>query len=384
MRLLHTADWHLGRSFEGQSIETDHATVLDQVFQAIVTHAPDVLIIAGDIFDRASPPETAVRQFNDFILRVSSETQAAIVLIAGNHDSGDRIGAMAMLSDRRRSLVRGPLSAEEHPLILEDRYGPIAISGLPFAHEYAARECFGVADIKTPADVVQAQVEAARRNVPPGARWVIVAHAFVAGGDPSESERPLSRLVGGIETVPAEVFRGAHYVALGHLHRPQMVGAAHVRYSGSPLAFGFDDGDTEKSMVLVDLDGDGAIKSEFIPFRPLRRARVLCGRFAELLADGKESASEDFIKIVLTDPERLIDPIKRIRTVYPNTCQLVYERDAPVFAPKADRAHTAPTDPSLVVAEFLDMMRGEEPTDAEAAIIKRKLAEVSSERESAT
>ena len=227
MKILHTADWHLGRQFEGCSLEQDQAAALEQVFTAITTHTPDVLIVAGDIFDRAVPPETSVRLFNGFLSRVASEAEAAIVLIAGNHDSGDRISAWATLSDGRRSLVRGALSSTELPLILEDAHGPVAISALPFGYERSAQEIFAISEIKCPEDVVRAQLAAARTHIPDGARWVVVAHAFVHGGNVSSCERPLSRLVGGIETVSADVFSGAHYVALGHLHKPQAVGADH-------------------------------------------------------------------------------------------------------------------------------------------------------------
>jgi len=142
MRILHTSDWHLGRQFHGQSLEDDHAVILEQVFAALIENVPDVLIIAGDIFDRASPPASAVRQFNDFIKRVASETNAAIVMIAGNHDSGDRIDSMAIMTDPNRALIRGPLIADEQPLILEDEHGSVAFSALPFGYEFAARECF--------------------------------------------------------------------------------------------------------------------------------------------------------------------------------------------------------------------------------------------------
>ncbi|MEQ1713715.1 MAG: exonuclease SbcCD subunit D [Hyphomicrobium sp.] len=373
MRLLHTADWHLGRHFEGRPLEDDHAAVLDQVFQAIVATAPDALIIAGDIYDRASPPESAVRQFNDFIRRVASETDAAIVLIAGNHDSGDRIGAMAMLADRRRALVRGPILADEHPLVLDDGHGPVAISALPFAYEYAARECFATSDIKSPADVMAAQVAAARRNVPAGARWVVVAHAFVTGAVPSDSERSLSRVVGGIETVPSDIFDGAHYTALGHLHRPQVIGGDRIRYSGSPLAFGFDEEGCDKSMVVIDLDRVGSIATQLIPFSPLRRVRTLRGRLLDLLAGGSKVASDDFIRIVLTDPERLIDPMKRIREIYPNA-NMTYERDDVRLETKSAKpGRTAATDPAQVVADFLEFARGAPPSTAEAAIVAGEL-----------
>ncbi len=394
MRILHTGDWHLGRHFEGHPLEADHETVLEQVLQALVTHAADALVIAGDVFDRAAPPETAVRQFNRFIARVGHETGAAIVLIAGNHDSGDRIGAMAMFADGTRALVRGPLSRRETPLLLADAHGPVAISALPFAYEHAARECFADPDIKAPADVMRAQVAAARQHVPRGARWVVVAHAFVNGGAGSESERPLSRVVGGIETVPAEVFAGAHYVALGHLHKPQRIAAQsqsappHIRYSGAPLAFGFDEECCAKSMSLVDLAADGTATVELIPFAPLRHARTLRGTLADILTDADLLAdaapTQDFIRVVLTDPTRLVDPMKRIRERYPNACTLQYERDLAAVSPRAGRPRAAALDdPAAVVGEFMTFTRGTPPSPAEAAIVAEALAASTARREAA-
>lgn len=373
MRILHTSDWHLGRQFHGQSLETDHAAVLDQVYDALIAHTPDVLIIAGDIYDRASPPASAVRQFNAFIKRVASSTQAAIVMIAGNHDSGDRIESMSIMTDASRALIRGPLIADERPLVLDHVDGPVAISALPFGYEYAARECFDTTDIESPADVIKAQIAAAKVHVPEGARWVIVAHAFVAGASPSESERNLGRTVGGIETVSADVFDGADYVALGHLHRPQIVGHDHIRYSGSPLAFGFDESDANKSMSLVELSKDGTAAVSEIPFTPLRQVRTLRGKLSDLIASGEPS--EDFIKVILTDEGRLIDPMKQVRGLYPNASALSYERDeTPHDVTVAEGVKAALTQPADVISEFLTHVRGTPQNEAEAGIIDASLS----------
>jgi exonuclease SbcD len=370
MKLLHTADWHLGRQFEGHALDEDQSAVVDQVQAAIATHKPDALIIAGDIFDRAAPPESAVRLFNRFIERMTAETPCAIVIIAGNHDSADRIGAMAMLADHRRALVRGPLSAIEKPLILNDAHGAVAISALPFGYEYAARECFG-AEIKSPADVLRAQVSAARPHVSASARWVIVAHAFVTGASASDTERPLTRVAGGIETVPADVFSGAHYVALGHIHRPQTAGAPHIRYSGSPLAFGFDEEGNEKSMALVELAADGNATVELIPFRPLRTVRTLRGTLDEIV---NSPPSDDFVNVVLTDEGRLIDPMKRIQERLPYACKLAYARDIKATRLSSTRSASALDDPKTVIAEFMTAMRGTPLTDAEDEIITGTLS----------
>ena len=381
MRILHTADWHLGRQFEGHSLDHDHAAVLDQVFAAVQKVQPDALVVAGDIFDRAAPPESAVRLLNRFIESVIASTSCAVILIAGNHDSADRIGAMAMLADRRRTLVRGPLSSIEEPLVLHDAHGPVAFSALPFGYEYAARECFADTNIKCPADVMRAQIAAARPHIPPGARWIIVAHAFVTGASVSETERPLTRIAGGIETVPAELFSGAHYVALGHIHRPQTAGAPNIRYSGAPLAFGFDEEGNQKSMAVVDIDAPGNATVELIPFRPLRSVRTIRGTLEDLL---KLPPSEDFIKAILTDDGRLMDPMKRIRERFPFACGLTYARD--LVARQTTGAHpstTALDEPETVVSHFMQVMRGTPLSDTEAHIVADTIAQLASREDAA-
>lgn len=371
MRILHTADLHLGRQFNGIPLDADHGAILDQIVLVISSRGADVLVIAGDIFDRAAPPASAVRQFNGFLARVASETEAAVVMIAGNHDSGDRIASMAIMTDTRRALIRGAISADEKPLVLTDAYGPVAFTGLPFAYEYAARECFADEALHTPEDVLAAQVACGRRNIPDGTRWVVVSHAFVAGASSSESERPLTR-VGGIETVSSAVFEGAHYVALGHLHRPQSVGASHIRYAGSPLALGFDESDCQKSMSLVEIDAVGQATIENIPFEPIRRVRVLKGRHAELLLADR---SADFIKVVLADDAPVIDGMKRIRDVFPNACELVYERDeqAPEVKSLAGRA-LAVANPVEVIGDFLEHVRDEGFSENELAVVASALS----------
>ncbi len=366
MRILHTADLHLGRQFNGIPLDEDHQAILDQIVRAVIDQRADVLIIAGDIFDRAAPPATAVRQFNAFLSRIAAETPAAVVLIAGNHDSGDRLASMSIMTDARRALIRGVVSADEKPLLLTDAHGVVAFSGLPFSYEFAARECFSDEAMQTPEDVIAAQVASARRNVPEGARWVIVAHAFVAGADGSDSERPLAR-VGGVETVRPDVFNGAHYVALGHLHRPQFVGVPHLRYSGSPLVFGFDEADAPKSMSLVEIDAAGKTTIENIPFKPLHGIRILKGLHAELL---RAEPSRDFVKVVLTDETPVIDAMKRLRAVFPNACDLTYQREerAPEIKSLA-RTGARVADPIEVIGDFLNFIRNEPMTDSERAII---------------
>ena len=376
MRLLHTADLHLGRHFNGIPLDEDHDAILDQIASTAVERQVDALIIAGDVFDRAVPPAGAVRQFNRFLSRIATETDAAAIVIAGNHDSGDRIGSMSIMTDARRALIRGVVSPDEKPLILKNADGPVAISGLPFAYENAARECFGDETLQTPQDVLAAQISAARQHVPTGTRWVIVAHAFVAGGAGSDGERALAK-AGGIETVGAEIFEGANYVALGHLHRPQFMGDRRIRYSGSPLAFGFDEAGAEKSMSLAEIDSAGQATVEEVPFEPIRGLRILRGKHAEILL---AKASTDFVKVVLSDETPVIDGMKRLRDIFPYACELSYERDECVQADSRQKGLRAgSSDPIEVVGSFVEYVRDDQLNEVEKTIVADALERIREE-----
>jgi DNA repair protein SbcD/Mre11 len=380
MRILHTSDWHLGRQFHTVALDEDHDFILAQIEQIIGEYEPDLLIIAGDIFDRAVPPQSALTRFGNFIRKVTEGRDLAVVAIAGNHDSAAQIGMMGVLPSGGRSLVRGPIMRDEHPLIVPHADGDVAISALPFSYEFAARECFGTDEISCPADVLKAQVDSARQHVPEGARWVIVAHAFVAGASTSEGERPLSRAVGGIETIPASVFDGAHYVALGHLHRPQTAGADHIRYSGAPMAFGFDEEGDQKSVTIVDLAADGSISVELVPLTPKRGIRTVRGKLAEL-----EEAPEvcvEFTSVILTDETPQIDPMKRVRVKYPNAVQLTYDRRRETVEERIRAGQSALDNPKEVVSNFLTFVRDEGLIEAEDAVVEEMLVQLRDDGES--
>lgn len=372
MKVLHTADWHLGKSLRGVSLQEDQAHVLDQIFQTVVAEQVDVLIVAGDVYDKASPSEAAMKLYSDFLERVHMETEAAIVVIAGNHDSGQRLGTASKLFDRKRILVRGPVSRDETPLMLEDDAGPVAISALPYAEIYAARRAFGDEGIRSPEDVLRAQIAAARAHVPDDTRWIIVAHAFVTNCQPTESERTLS--VGTVETVSSTIFDGAHYVALGHLHRPQSAARDTIRYSGSPLAFGFDEAGSKKSMTVFDLDADGRIVGlKTVAFEPLRGVREVKGYLADLIAEAAKHPSDDYIRAILLDEGALIEPAAQLRPYYPNILQTLREKTRELVMNSAGRAQSRLDDPIGVIGEFMDYVRGEGATAQELEVIKEVL-----------
>lgn len=368
MRILHTADWHLGKTFRKVSLLEDQRHVLEQVFDAIIKNNIQVLIVAGDIYDKQAPSEASVALFCTFIERVYEKTDAAIVIIAGNHDSGQRLAGPTKLYDRNRILIRGTLERDETSLILNDDHGSVAFSALPYGEIFAARRAFEDETIRSPEDVLRQEVDAARNLKPQDARWVIVAHAFVTGGLPSESERTLS--VGTIETVSSSLFDGADYVALGHLHRPQTAGRDTIRYSGSPLAFGFDEADTIKTMTLFDLGADGSLQDfQEIAFEPLRKVREVKGLMADLVAEAKKDPSDDYISAVLLDEGAVVEPAAQLRLYYPNILQTLREKKRELVHASAGRAHSKLDDPMGVIEEFVEFVRGDKPNEAETGVV---------------
>lgn len=368
MRILHTADWHLGKTFRKVSLLEDQRHILDQVYDAIVDNKIQVLIVAGDVYDKPIPPESAVALFSSFVERVYEKTDAAIIVIAGNHDSGPRLGAFTKLYDRNRILIRGTLDREEKPLVLQDDHGPVAFSALPYGEIFAARREFDDETIQSPEDVLQREIDAARKSRPKGARWVIIAHAFVTGGLPSESERKLS--IGAVETVSSSLFDGADYVALGHLHRSQTAGRETIRYSGSPLAFGFDEADTTKSMTLFNLGADGGLENyREIIFAPLHKVREVRGLMADLVLEAEKAPSDDYISAVFLDEGAIVEPAAQLRPYYVNILQTLREKRPDLVLASAGRAESKLDDPMGVINEFVEFVRGEKLDKDEVSVV---------------
>ena len=323
MRFIHTADWHLGRLFYGNHLTGDQAHALNQVVDLCQEHRPDVLIVAGDIYDRAVPPPEAVELLDDVLCRLVLDVKVPVVLIAGNHDSPGRLHFAARLLSSQGLHVRGTLSSDVSPIVFHDGHGPIHIYALPYSEPSVVQQTLKSEDDFDHHSAMAALTRHCRENHPSGCRSILVAHAFVTGGQVSESERPLS--IGGAGTVDASCFEGFHYVALGHLHRPQQIkcSGTPVHYSGSLLKYSFDEADHVKSVALVDMDGDGKCRIQAIPIRPRRDVRRVTARFADLLASKRDGdGHDDYLEITLLDEGPIVNPMNRLREVFPNSAQL--------------------------------------------------------------
>ncbi|WP_381801784.1 exonuclease SbcCD subunit D [Streptomyces niveus] len=326
MRFLHTSDWHLGRSFHRVSLLDAQAAFVDHLVATALAHEVDAVLVAGDVYDRAVPPLSAVELFDRALHRLA-EAGVPTVMISGNHDSARRLGVGAGLIDHAGIHLRTDPARCATPVVLRDAHGDVAFYGLPYLEPALVRDEFKAARTGHEA-VLSAALDRVRADLaarPAGTRSVVLAHAFVAGGAASDSERDIT--VGGVSAVPTGIFDGVDYVALGHLHGSQAL-TERVRYSGSPLAYSFSETDHRKTMWLVDLGAEGEIDAERIDCpvpRPLARVR---GTLADLLDDPALTRHErSWIEATLTDPVRPAEPMARLAERFPHILSLVFDPD---------------------------------------------------------
>ncbi len=316
MRLLHTADWHLGRILHARSLVDDQAHVLDQFVTLVRETRPDAVLIAGDVYDRAVPPPDAVNLLDETLSRIVLGEGVPVVVIAGNHDSPDRLAFGARLLASRGLTIAGRVGKSVVPLYFDDEWGRVAVYPLPYAEPAAVRDALG-AEFSDHDAALGALLDRIREGHPAGMRSVVVAHAFVAGGAESESERPLS--VGGSGAVAGSRFAAFDYVALGHLHRPQQVGSAAVNYAGSLLKYSLSEIGHEKGVSLVELRARGEITIERIALHPRRDLRRIGGELLALIEAGRSDPQRhDYVFASLTDKGALLEPMARLREAYPN------------------------------------------------------------------
>jgi DNA repair protein SbcD/Mre11 len=359
MRLLHTADWHLGRSLHGAPLLEDQAHVLDEFVRLAAEVRPDLVVIAGDVFDRAVPPPDAVELLDEVLCRLVLDLKLPTALIAGNHDSPIRLAFGARLLEQSRLAVAGEAKPRT-VFTLDDAWGPVAVCAVPYAEPAVVRQAL-LCEAADHAAALAAQVAGLPARAA-GTRAVLVAHVFVQGGDECESERPLS--VGGAGCVPLSAFDGFAYVALGHLHRPQAFDGGRVRYAGSLFPYSFAEAGQAKSASLVEIGRDGTVAVETVPLGARRRVREVRGRFADLL---RAERSDDYVCAVLEDTDALLDPFGRLREVFPRLLDVKRPFYAPGGGPRRDGDCVLPTERDLpeLFADFFGQVTGSPMSEAE-------------------
>ena len=363
MRLLHTSDWHLGRSLHRADLRAAQETFLDHLVDTVRDERVDAVLVAGDVYDRAVPPVDAVRMCEDALSRLRS-TGARVVLISGNHDSARRLGFGSSLFDVAGVHLRTRPEQIASPVMLTDRHGDVAVYGIPYLDIGG-----GTRHAELLANAV-ASIRAARS----GPRNIIVSHAWVTGGTVCESERDIS--LGGAGQVPSSVFDEFSYVALGHLHGRQTL-ADHIRYSGSPLPYSFSEASHRKGSWLVELDGDGTARAELVPAPVYRKLTVLSGTLPELLCSPKYAEFEnDFVSVTLTDLARPEGAMDALRGRFPHVLHLEYAPPGGVADTRDYRSRVAGRDDLSIAGEFVQHVRNTPATSGELALLRDAFAAV--------
>lgn len=403
MRILHTGDLHIGKTVNNFSMLEDQKYVLTQMVEMVNKHRPQAFIIAGDVYDRAIPTAEAVSVFNDFIEELH-DTGVEIFCISGNHDSPERISFAQEILEKKGVHFAGVYKGTCKQVCLNDNDGPVIFTLMPYVK---------------PATIRESSSDGAVRHMLSEtpfldtARQVLVTHYFVTNGNRapelSDSESHVS--VGGLDNVDASYFAGFHYTALGHIHKPQRMDGAEweenrkltsqggapygpVVYAGSPLAYSFSECNQEKSVVMIDLDGEGNATVEKLPLKPLRKMRKLKGDLINLLdpmvvlmesvksvqeenSDEDIAVCEDYLQITLTDEDELIDPIGTLRRVYPNVMQLLFEKREKSmdleFVPSMEMKQKAADE---LFVDFYELLRGHEMDEARRQVVKEVVEEV--------
>lgn len=329
---MHTGDWHIGKIINQRHMTLDQEYILDGLVAMLETERPDVLVIAGDIYDRGIPPVEGVELLDKVLSHILLQLAIPVIMIAGNHDSPDRLGFGSRLLREKGLYISGPFVKDIQKAILFDEYGPVNFYLIPYASPAVVREVLGCSTICDHDTAMGAIIGSIREKWNAEERNIVVTHGFVRGIEEleqSESEKPLSvtLTVGGTDFVDVKHFDGFTYTALGHLHGPQQAGDARVRYAGSLLKYSFSETKQEKSVTLAQVGKAGELSIECRALLPLRNMRQIKGTLKGLL-DPEVYANtnvEDYLHVILTDEGELIEPMSKLRTVYPNVLSLDME-----------------------------------------------------------
>lgn len=377
MKILHTADLHIGKLVNGFSMLSDQRYILEEILKITDREQPDALIIAGDIYDKSVPSAEAVSLFDDFLCRLAKRN-LQIFIISGNHDSAERIAFGGRLMEQSGVHLSPVYRKGIRPIVLADEHGPVNFYLLPFIKPVHVRMQFPEEEIRTYADAVRTAVndlpiDNAERNV-------LVTHQFIAGSERSDSEE---MSVGGTDSIPSSVFDNFDYVALGHIHKPQRAGRETVRYSGSPLKYSISEASHSKSVTIVELVEKGNIRISTESLKPLRDIRIMKGTYDELMHKGFHSGvqTDDYCHVILTDEENIPDALRKMQTVYPNIMRLDYDnlrtqnRQSLISAEKSDEKP-----PLELLEDFYKLQNNSPLTDSQKSFAEHLIETIWEER----
>lgn len=322
MKVFHTADWHLGKLVQGVYMTEDQHFILEQFIEAVKIEQPDVVIIAGDLYDRAVPPTEAIHLLNEVLDTIVLQLGIPVLAIAGNHDSPSRLDFGSKLMEKNGYHIVGQLTESLEPVILHDEHGEVHFHLVPYCDPSLVRTIFNDDDVRTHHDAMQKIIEQITKKMDPNARHIFVGHAFVTPfgeeqENTSDSERPLS--IGGAEYVDAHLFEKFHYTALGHLHQAHYVGNETIRYAGSILKYSISEEHHNKGFTIVELDEHGQVTIDKRSLQPKRDMWTVEATLEELLT---HPVNEDYVFVHLTDETPILSPMEKVRSVYPNALHI--------------------------------------------------------------
>lgn len=330
MKIFHMGDWHIGKVVNSFSMLEEQSYILDELYKEIIKEKPDVLIIAGDLYDRSIPPVQAVELLNKTFSKIILDLKTPIIAIAGNHDGSERVEFGSSLLERSGLHIFGSLKKEVNKVVIEDEKGPINFYPIPFADVAVIRDLYEDNSIKNFDDGMKKIVEEIMKDFNEDERNVAIAHGYVTKVrdgeikdlEESESEKPLS--IGGTDYVDVKVFDKFNYTALGHLHGPQKVGSDKVRYSGSLMKYSFSEIKQKKGITVVEIDELGEVTTKVILLKQKKDFREVRGTLEEILKnpDLDKENKEDYIRVILEDKGEILDPMSKLRSIYPNIMEL--------------------------------------------------------------
>ncbi|MBE6783708.1 MAG: exonuclease SbcCD subunit D [Ruminococcaceae bacterium] len=369
MKLIHLSDLHIGKRVNEFSMLEDQEYILTRIINIIDDEKPDAVLIAGDVYDKSVPSGEAVQVFDDFLVRLAKRNLQTFV-ISGNHDSPERLAFGGRLMDISGIHMSPVYNGKVEPICLEDEHSKVNFYMLPFIKPVHVRRFFEEENIESYTDAVRVAVD--NMNVNDAERNVIITHQFVTGAERSESEEVS---VGGSDNVDASVFEKFDYVALGHIHGPQNIGSEKIRYCGTPLKYSFSEANHKKSVTVVNLGEKGELEIKEIPLEPKRDMREIKGKYDEIMMNGNQEKSDDYVHIILTDEEDIPNAMGKLRLVYPNLMKLDYDNTRTRSIGKITSAEKTETkSPLELFCELYEKVNGQ-PMNNEQLEFSKELAE---------
>lgn len=373
MKIVHLADLHLGKRVYDFSMIEDQKFILNQIFDVVVEKKADCVIIAGDVYDKSIPPVEAVELLDDFLFRLS-EKKIPVLIISGNHDSPERLSFGSRLMKNGGVHFASVYDGSVKKVSFSDAFGTVDFYLLPFVKPASVRPFFPDEEINDYNDAVKfalSSVSLSKEN-----RNVLVAHQFVTGAQTCESEE---RSVGGLDNVNASLFDSFDYVALGHIHGPQKISRDSVRYSGTPLKYSFSECNHKKAVLFIELAEKGKISYEALELKPLHDMREICGSYNEVMLkeNYENTATDDYVRITLTDDDDIPEVFAKLKTVYKNLMRLDFDNArTKSYTNVSENLQSVQTSPLELFEKFYEFQNGRKLEDEQKKIITSEMEKI--------